>query len=98
MCRLNQVNDHGQLKADWNSNCPRIVVPRDETKPRTSMRYKRSDYLHFSEQCVLISRRVSSPEHRKFLLEMAASWRKLADCVPDEVDREDLDDAPADEN
>jgi hypothetical protein len=62
------------------------------------MMYKRSDYLRFSEQCVLISRRVSSPEHRKFLLDMAESWRKLADSAPDKVDRDGRSGTPVNED
>ena len=86
--------------ADWNSNCPEIVVFAMKRAPRTDMMYKRSDYLRFSEQCVLISRRVSSPEHQKFLLDMAESWRKLAASVPDEVEQEEdgLNGTPVNEN
>lgn len=62
------------------------------------MMYKRSDYLRFSEQCVLISRRVSSPEHRKFLLDMAESWRKLADSALDKVDRDGCSGTPVNED
>jgi hypothetical protein len=54
--------------------------------------------LRFSEQCVLISRRVSSPEHRKFLLDMAESWRKLADSAPDKVDRDGCSGTPVNED
>jgi hypothetical protein len=69
-----------------------------EKSPRTGMMYTRSDYLRFSEQCVLISRRVSSPEHRKFLLDMAESWRKLAHAAPDEVDRDGFTGIPVNED
>jgi hypothetical protein len=62
------------------------------------MMYKRSDYLRFSEQCVLISRRVSSPEQRKFLLDMAESWRKLADSAADKVDRDGFNGMPVKED
>jgi hypothetical protein len=69
-----------------------------EKSPRTGMMYTRSDYLRFSQQCVLISRRVSSPEHRKFLLDMAESWRKLADSAADKVERDDFNGMPVNED
>jgi hypothetical protein len=62
------------------------------------MIYKRSDYLRFSAQCVLISRRLASPEHRKFLLDMAESWRKLADSAPDDADNDGVDGNAVDED
>jgi hypothetical protein len=68
-----------------------------EKSPRTGMMYTRSDYLRFSQQCVLISRRVSSPEHRKFLLDMAESWQKLADSAPDH-DRDGFNGMPVNED
>jgi len=69
-----------------------------EKSPRTGMMYTRSDYLRFSQQCVLISRRVSAPEHRKFLLDMAESWRKLADSAGDKVDRDGFNGMPVNED
>jgi len=65
--------------------------------PRIAMKYKRSDYLRFSAQCIVISRRLASPEHRKFLLDMAESWRKLADSAHDEVDRDGVNGNAVDE-
>jgi hypothetical protein len=62
------------------------------------MIYKRSDYLRFSAQCVLISRRLASPEHRKFLLDMAESWRKLADSAHDDADNDGVDGNAVDED
>jgi hypothetical protein len=62
------------------------------------MIYKRSDYLRFSAQCVLISRRLASPEHRKFLLEMAEMWRKLAASAPDEADSDDVTGSAVDQD
>jgi hypothetical protein len=67
-------------------------------KDVANMMYKPSDYLRFSEQCVLISRQVSSPEHRKFLLDMAESWRKLAESAPDDARKDDRHQPPVDEN
>jgi acid phosphatase class B len=63
-----------------------------------AMKYKRSDYLRFSAQCVLISRRLASPEHRKFLLDMAESWRKLADSAPDAANSDDVNGTAVDED
>jgi hypothetical protein len=62
------------------------------------MMYKRSDYLRFAAQCIHISRQVASPEHRKFLLDMAESWRQLAQSASDEADRDDLDGTSANED
>jgi hypothetical protein len=62
------------------------------------MMYKRSDYLRFSAQCILISQQVSSSEHRKFLLDMAESWRQLADTASDETDSDGLNGRPVDED
>jgi hypothetical protein len=62
------------------------------------MIYKRSDYLRFSAQCILISRRLASPEHRKFLLDMAESWRKLAASAPDEADSDGVNGSAVDKD
>jgi hypothetical protein len=62
------------------------------------MTYKRSDYLRFAAQCINISRQVDSPEHRKFLLDMAESWRQLAQSASDETDRDDLNGTSANED
>ena len=40
------------------------------------------DYLRFSEECIELSQRVTDPQSRTRLLEMAQAWRELADEQP----------------
>ena len=37
-----------------------------------------AEYLHHAEECMVLSRRAKTPQEREMILEMAATWRRLA--------------------